>query len=133
MSRPTLELRQGQQLTMTPQLQQSLRLLQFSTLELEAEITLALSENPLLERNEDDEADQKPNDSEPLADSSAGGSGDDDAGVPEAARSTTLREHLLSQLGLAHVTERDAALVRLLIDELDDDGYLASPLDEVLS
>ena len=41
-----------QQLIMTPQLQQSIRLLQLSTLELNAEIDQALQENPLLERDE---------------------------------------------------------------------------------
>ena len=45
----TLELRVSQQLTMTPQLQQAIRLLQLSTLELQQEITEALESNPLLE------------------------------------------------------------------------------------
>jgi len=49
----SLQLRLGQQLTMTPQLQQAIRLLQLSSLELEAEIQEALESNPLLERVED--------------------------------------------------------------------------------
>ena len=49
----TLELRVSQQLTMTPQLQQAIRLLQLSTLELQQEITEALESNPLLEVDEE--------------------------------------------------------------------------------
>jgi RNA polymerase sigma-54 factor len=48
----TLQLRLSQHLALTPQLQQSIRLLQLSTLELNAEIEQALQENPLLERDE---------------------------------------------------------------------------------
>ena len=47
-----LQLRLSQHLALTPQLQQSIRLLQLSTLELNAEIDQALEENPLLERDE---------------------------------------------------------------------------------
>ncbi len=50
--RPTLQLRIGQQLTMTPQLQQAIKLLQLSTLELQQEIQEALESNPLLEIEE---------------------------------------------------------------------------------
>ncbi len=50
--RPTLQLRIGQQLTMTPQLQQAIKLLQLSTLELQQEIQEALESNPLLEVDE---------------------------------------------------------------------------------
>ncbi|NOX77121.1 MAG: RNA polymerase factor sigma-54 [Gammaproteobacteria bacterium] len=49
----TLQLKLGQQLTMTPQLQQAIRLLQLSTLELQTEIQEALESNPMLELNED--------------------------------------------------------------------------------
>jgi DNA-directed RNA polymerase specialized sigma54-like protein len=47
-----LQLRLSQHLALTPQLQQSIRLLQLSTLELNAEIDQALQENPLLERDD---------------------------------------------------------------------------------
>lgn len=52
--RPTLQLRIGQHLTMTPQLQQAIKLLQLSTLDLQQEIQEALESNPLLEVNEND-------------------------------------------------------------------------------
>jgi RNA polymerase sigma-54 factor len=61
---PRLELRQGQSLVMTPQLQQAIKLLQLSNLELAAYVEQELEKNPLLERDEaglrDDEADHEP-------------------------------------------------------------------------
>jgi RNA polymerase sigma-54 factor len=53
----SLQLKLGQQLTMTPQLQQAIRLLQLSTLDLQQEIQQALDSNPLLELSEDDSFD----------------------------------------------------------------------------
>ncbi len=53
MNRPTLALRVSQQLALTPQLQQSIRLLQLSTLELSREIEQMLGDNPFLEQDED--------------------------------------------------------------------------------
>ncbi len=53
--KPSLVLKMGQQLTMTPQLQQAIRLLQLSTLDLQQEIQEALDSNPMLEREEDGE------------------------------------------------------------------------------
>src|SRR3546814_11605114 len=53
MTRPALELRTGQHLTLTPQLQQSIRLLQLSTLDLQVEISQALADNPMLESGDE--------------------------------------------------------------------------------
>lgn len=162
MSRPALELRPGQHLTLTPQLQQSIRLLQLSTLDLEMEISQALADNPLLERTDSDgesgeqgesdiardepatDTDSTENEhsgdsvmdamAEPSMSGSGGGDyGDDDPGVAESARHDTLREHLLGQLGVTRASERDRMLAALLIDEIDQDGYLASPLEEILT
>lgn len=52
--KPSLQLKLSQHLALTPQLQQSIRLLQLSTLELEQELEKYLQENPLLERAEDE-------------------------------------------------------------------------------
>jgi RNA polymerase sigma-54 factor len=54
--RPSLQLKLSQHLALTPQLQQSIRLLQMSTLELEQELEKYVSENPLLEREEEEYA-----------------------------------------------------------------------------
>lgn len=62
--RPSLQLRIGQQLTMTPQLQQAIKLLQLSTLELQQEIQEVLESNPLLEVDEN-----SPNDTNENSDS----------------------------------------------------------------
>lgn len=51
--KPSLQLRISQQLTMTPQLQQAIKLLQLSSLELQTEIQQALESNPMLEMSED--------------------------------------------------------------------------------
>ncbi len=56
MNRPTLALRVSQQLSLTPQLQQSIRLLQLSTLELSQEVEQMLADNPFLEHAEDADA-----------------------------------------------------------------------------
>ena len=57
--RPSLQLRIGQQLTMTPQLQQAIKLLQLSTLDLQQEIQEALESNPLLEVDESSPTNQE--------------------------------------------------------------------------
>lgn len=172
MTRNFLELRLGQSLTLTPALQQSIRLLQLSTLDLEAEVARALAENPLLEQEgeglqdpgalgstqrvaevfegsvppsgeslEGPEApvgpeadyDQAFERERPEFSSESRQSRDDEmAERPEAARETNLREYLLGQLGTTRLSERDAAIVGLLIEELNEDGFLASPLEEII-
>jgi RNA polymerase sigma-54 factor len=67
MLKPGLNLQLGQTLTMTPQLQQAIRLLQLSTLELQVEIQQALESNPMLEQVEDEDessSDQRESESE---------------------------------------------------------------------
>ncbi len=58
--KPSLQLKLSQHLALTPQLQQSIRLLQLSTLELEQELEKYLQENPLLEREGDEYASPSP-------------------------------------------------------------------------
>ncbi len=62
--KPSLQLKLSQHLALTPQLQQSIRLLQLSTLELEQELENYLLENPLLEREEEEYASPRTNSSE---------------------------------------------------------------------
>ncbi|MDP2793207.1 MAG: RNA polymerase factor sigma-54 [Sulfurisoma sp.] len=160
----TLQLRLSQHLALTPQLQQSIRLLQLSTLELNREIEQALQENPLLEREGDDfgsyapgaDALAAPQPAAPAENSAEttvergdvdenwgqewGGShssrehnddGDDiDAGDIQAA-ATSLRDHLIAQIGLTQLSPRERALVAFLVEALDDDGYLWQSLEEL--
>ena len=58
--KPTLQLKLSQHLTLTPQLQQSIRLLQLSTLELNAEVERLLQENPLLEKADEEDSSAAP-------------------------------------------------------------------------
>ncbi|MBI3902494.1 MAG: RNA polymerase factor sigma-54 [Nitrosomonadales bacterium] len=159
--KPALQLRQSQQLTLTPQLQQSIRLLQLSTLEVNQEVARLLEENPMLERDDDDATplyapgeiastssagseertspDESPASREEVNDnwdepSFAASSSPDDEDEPRsevAADSPSLREHLLWQLNMSSLDARDKKIVGLLIDALDENGYLAQPLEEI--
>ena len=158
--KPTLQFRLSQHLTLTPQLQQSIRLLQLSTVELDQEIERLLMENPILER-EDGESDAaavtgaSPERGAPAgtsSDETPGGNperneelpadfaapwrgtedGDDDGDRTQAAAEMpTLRDHLNSQLALTNLGTRDRALVTLLVDALDEDGYLTQSPEDI--
>ena len=151
--KPALQLRLSQHLTLTPQLQQSIRLLQLSTLELNQEIEQALAENPILERDEG-EPDGTPPGHAPSGSAPAAGEpsapertadltaefasswqGGEDDGESDRSVSAhdapTLRDHLNEQLSLVNLQGGDRALVALLIDSLDEDGYLTQSLEEI--
>ena len=142
-TRQSLELRQQQQLALTPQLQQSIRFLQLSAQELELEVAQALQENPLLERDEEYDIDadaavaqnhDEGREDRWLSSGTPGrvrGDAGDDAERPEAELPVTLRDHLHEQLRLTRAGQRDCVLVGLLIEELDDSGYLPTSLDEI--
>ena len=171
--KPALQLKLSQHLALTPQLQQSIKLLQLSTIEMQQEIERYLLENPMLER-EDEPAESfaaaqqfdSPRNEETRSESSeerepreerdsevpstpsevdddrwtsdagtytgAGRDEDDDNEAQDIhAANVSLREHLGWQLGMTQLSERDRSLVRFLIEALDDDGYLATPLAEL--
>ncbi len=177
----SLQLRTSQHLALTPQLQQSIRLLQLSTLELHQEIEQILSDNPLLERLDDPldrsvrlladgainsapapgEAPAAPSNEESAPASAdapegldgggdhehgepggsdsdwgdsgrASGNGEDEDGRPQLeAGGITLREHLSEQVRVTNLNLRDRALAELVIDAIDDNGYLEEQLDEI--
>lgn len=130
--KPALQLRASQHLALTPQLQQSIRLLQMSTLELEAEIEQALQDNPLLEREEPAEPAEPVRETVSLQRGERSRDGElDDEAMQQEAPPVSLAEHLLQQLKFTKATPRDAALVEVLVGELDDNGYLAASLDEI--
>jgi len=144
-SRQSLELRQHQQLALTPQLQQSIKFLQLSAHELELEVAQALLDNPLLEREEEYDIvgpDAVADEAQSLDEQwmsveggsrTSGNQADDEPMRPEAAVEETLQEHLQQQLRLTRASPRDMALVSILIEELDDKGYLPTPLDDMLA
>jgi RNA polymerase sigma-54 factor len=172
----SLQVRLSQHLALTPQLQQSIRLLQLSTLELQQEIEQMLEQNPFLDVEEDHAptydvpaeraqavADDNPgSDDAPAAELNAeefgtteredwsnGTEGDDFDGVretPSAAASssdndfepqdqqaatTTLQAHLHSQMVSMRLSPEDHAALSVLIESLNDDGYLADSLEDI--
>jgi RNA polymerase sigma-54 factor len=195
--RPSLQVRLSQHLALTPQLQQSIRLLQLSTLELHQEVGQMLEQNPFLEPEGDDEAPwespleraalqperQRERDIEREADVAAGtaeGDSDGPEALPELAAGDfgtaerddwangtetddfdgvrelperspgaaadpdddsdpatrraaheSLAEHLRAQLPGLCLPREDAAAVAVLIDSLDERGWLADPLEEI--
>jgi RNA polymerase sigma-54 factor len=143
--KPTLGLRTSQQLALTPQLQQSIRLLQLSTAELEQEIEQFLSDNPLLEITEPERSEPAHDDHDDHHDDqlpgsaenwSVGGKGvrdddDDQDWMAQRAAATGLAEHLHEQAMALKLSPRDRAWLKVLIESLDDDGYLRDGLDEI--
>ncbi|WP_432381210.1 RNA polymerase factor sigma-54 [Duganella sp. P38] len=174
----SLQLRTSQHLALTPQLQQSIRLLQLSTLELHQELEQLLTDNPLLERLDDPldhslrlladgaispqapaaeaPAEGPPQGDAPAAEADAydGPAADTESTTPEAdmdwgdsgrsknsddedarpqleAHHRTLREHLMEQMRVTVLATRDRALVELIIDGLDENGYLEESLDDI--
>ena len=183
--KPTLQVRLSQHLALTPQLQQSIRLLQLSTLELHQEVEQMLEQNPFLEPEED----ATPFEFGPVADRSSstrdeadapgatvGEGGDDSGGVDTAEFGTTerddwengterddfdgirelptssagsgsgdedfepqersgpvtsLQDHLRQQLSGMRLAPKDAAAVHVLIESLDEDGYLDGTLQDI--
>ncbi len=146
MTNAVMGLRLKQQLTLTPRLQQSVRLLQFSALECVQELHQAIAQNPFLEEPveapESAQAEDgtretsESNDRELDFTSSGGGSGggeDTPDWTEWTASPATLRDSLREQLLLLGLPERDYALVNLIVDALDDDGFLRQSLDELSS
>lgn len=173
-----LDLRLSQKLIMTPQLQQAIKLLQLSRLELQQSLTQHLLENPLLDEVqaevEEAEAAAAEGKTEDPA-TTATQDNAEEAGTPEergspeefsasgweeyfgsdrragdseypsssqdefpsyeqtVAKATSLEEHLLWQLSLSGLSEREKAIGRLLIGNLDDDGYLRITLADVVN
>ncbi len=199
--RPALQLRLGNQLSLTPQLKQAIKLLAMSNLELDVEISSMLESNPVLEPDDDfasapnsddctSDADRKSVDmaaeflsqeratttaehenvAEPTSESAepdlnnassddggadldvadldkefnemremselrdwgaGGGETDEESGSFEgrAKAETTLREHLRWQLALTPMSPRDRVIAEVLIDSVEDDGYLREPID----
>jgi RNA polymerase sigma-54 factor len=78
---PSLSIRQTQQLVLTPQLTQAIKLLQLSNLELEAFIAEEISKNPLLEARSDEPDEQPAGDF--MADEDSGDEAPDDPGADE--------------------------------------------------
>ena len=186
--KPTLQFRLSQHLALTPQLQQSIRLLQLSTLELHQEVEQMLEQNPFLEVEEDSGQVFEPlaertstaerageRETERAAETGSEGGSDEAATIDSAdfggteredwengteredfdgiretpGKSSTnnesdefdgqdrdaplpsLQDHLREQLSSMRLSPMDAATVMVLIESLNDDGYLDDPLEDI--
>ena len=190
----TLALRMGTQLSMTPQLQQAIRLMQLSALEIDLEIRQAIETNPMLELVEDDadetEEDDAAADEDPAdavdevdaditdddwdesegegdaddavidasgeaaeipeelpvdvswddvyqpatpGDAAIGGVAEDDGFEERNGTGESLADHLLWQLNLAPLTDRDRMAAIAIIDSIDEDGMLRASIDDLLA
>lgn len=158
----SLQLRIGQSLTMTPQLQQAIKLLQMSTLDLQQEIQQALESNMMLELDEEDtqnldfhekkidNSDQQTSEGsqtdipdelpvdvswDDVYESSLPvGEDSGDSGEFETFRGNaeTVRDHLLWQLEMLPISDRDYAIAVAIIDAVNTDGYVTSDLSDIL-
>ena len=188
--KPTLQFRLSQHLALTPQLQQSIRLLQLSTLELHQEVEQMLESNPFLETDDDAGPAFEPlaerssaaerageRETERAAEPGPDAGGDDGAAAPldaaefggterddwengteredfDGIRETpgksstnndsdefdgqdrdtampSLQDHLREQLSSLRLAALDAAAVMVLIESLNDDGYLDDELENI--
>jgi len=145
----------SQGLNLTPQLLQSIRLLQLTAPQLEQELRQALERNPLLEQDEDEDEDEDAGETTPdagqagpdeavdvaafdelpepafLSGSAGGVAGDDDGMARIAAGSSTdPRVRLLQELAFEWDHD-DLPLAQWWLDHCDDRGYLEHPVDEL--
>ncbi len=156
----TQDIRLTQELVMTPQLQQAIKLLQLSRLELIDRVREELDENPLLEEVKDTEPDESPSapvdissaqpqgeapqkdveeweqylaacDTRPVTDHIPDLSEEKTTFENYISPQTTLQEHLLWQLRMDSLLDEEYAVGEVIIGNIDDDGYLRLPLEEI--
>ncbi|MEM1289653.1 MAG: RNA polymerase factor sigma-54 [Pseudomonadota bacterium] len=154
-----LEARQSQQLAMTPQLQQAIKLLQLSNLELQEFVEERLLENPFLERKEaeaaepaergamDNSADNKQEDLSPPDGSddplpapkerirenaaSPSSSSDEYDAAAHVRVELSLRDVLEEQLVVHFRDPVEQAIARYIVDLIEESGYLSTPTDVI--
>ncbi|MDF1534939.1 MAG: RNA polymerase factor sigma-54 [bacterium] len=164
-----LLMKQTQQLVMTPQLQQAIRLLQLSRMELVEMVQQEMLENPVLDEyalpdNENEVSIDRPDGPETPPENSSDKENEIDiSSIPQdvaewesylesnqslpyhvreeqerppieamITRPATLHEHLRWQLQMTRLTEPEVTAGEAIIGHLDDNGYLVSPIDEIL-
>ena len=145
-----MDMRLSQRLVMTSQLQQAIKLLQLSRLELKQTVSEYLIENPLLEEMEGPSASSEdefyPTSMNPTSESidwqgwsgvrqSRSNTAQEDE-VPSNQRvptETTLEDHLVWQLNLSALTEEEKSIARLIIGNIDERGYLCCSLEDIVA
>jgi len=128
---------------LSPRLQRAVRLLQMSSQEFAQAVRDALDSNPFLEQEEQADGPEPAQagapEMEPAAPDTWGGEGlvrqhhnEGDGTVFDTLEArSSLSSHLLGQLTVQPLTERDLTLASAVVESLDDDGYLRTPLDDI--
>jgi RNA polymerase sigma-54 factor len=156
-----LKLQLAQKLVMTPSLQQAIKLLQMTRMELENVLSQELVENPVLEETEEGEEEERPREEEKAAESaeldhqesmadidlesyfsdyweSSGyaPSNHEERELPPLENSLTrdpdLYDHLLWQLHASDASPRQRQVAEMIIGNLDPDGFLMATVDEIV-
>lgn len=132
----SLQLRLSQNLALTPQLQQSIKLLQLSAMELEQELIQAAEQNPLINyESETSLSDKEP--LEQLSHRSLGGannsqySDEDDDRLSRVSLPVSLVDSLIAQIKLMRISPEEKTLMGFIAGNLNEQGYLDTPLDEL--
>ncbi|KTD48496.1 RNA polymerase factor sigma-54 [Legionella rubrilucens] len=144
--KPSLQLSISQQLTLTPQLQQAIRLLQLSTVDLQQEIQQIVESNPMLEATPHEEKEEPSPEQSKSQDefmdfqwSQLYSNTNKRASFDEPdfnydnlyCTTTNLQDHLRWQLDLTPMSDVDRVIATAIIDAVDDDGFLTVPVDEL--
>ncbi len=143
-----LQFKASQHLSLTPQLQQSIKLLQMSSVELNQELEILIQQNPLIEMLEEDEEDGKDIAITPQEETSFEILNDQEIQEPiyeheinwdeeyakdnnyidsneyRESAAQTLKQYLEDIFHLIPIGEKDQAIISLLIDSINEDGYL---------
>lgn len=139
-------------LSLTPQLQQAIKLLQLSNLELQQEIQLQIESNPLLENIEEEnfsEQDKKEiesnHDNQLIPDELVIDTHWDDIYIHQSNKENlaeeerekensyeeSLKENLYQQINLSNFSKIDQLIAYVIVDELDNKGFLKTPISEI--
>jgi RNA polymerase sigma-54 factor len=125
-----------QNLALTPQLQQSIKLLQLSSLELEQELILAAENNPFLDFESEMSAssqEQAPIISEINSIKTTNHSFDDENDpIFEIAQESSLFKNLIDQIQLLRITDYEKSVIATLAGNLDEKGYLRLSVEELV-
>lgn len=142
----SLQIGSSLQPAMSPRLQRAVKLLQMSSLDFSQVVRDALDTNPFLEPDEAATAlaespDAQAHESASIADADGVGWGadplprgrmvDGEGVFDTLVAQTSLADHLIGQLNLLPLAERDWVLAAALAESLDEDGYLRMPLEDL--
>ncbi len=134
----SLDLKLGQQLTLTPQLQQAIFLLQLTSTELQQQIQQALESNPLLETEEEineeptKEEQQDYTQNQQSAQKTSKAAPDNiDSLIDQQAEDQTLHDYLTWQMNFLNLNQANLEIANTLIEAIDDNGFLTCTLENL--